>query len=101
VKYVQRSQSEGRARLRAIVLGRVQGVGFRYFTQREACALELSGYVRNAWDGSVEIVAEGDRPRLERLLLLMHQGPRSADVEAVMADWLIATGEFRSFDVRF
>jgi acylphosphatase len=88
-------------RLHAVVKGRVQGVGFRYFTQREAITLELRGYVRNNWDGSVEVVAEGDPQRLEALLRLLHQGPRSADVETVVADWLTATGGFRSFNVRF
>jgi len=88
-------------RLRAIVRGRVQGVGFRYFTQREANALGLTGYVRNRWDGSVEVVAEGPRQALERLLARLRVGPRSAYVQGVSVEWQAPTGEFRFFNVRF
>jgi len=88
-------------RLRAIVYGRVQGVGFRYFTQREASALGLTGYVRNRWDGTVEVVAEGPRQALERLVARLRIGPRSAYVRDVSLEWGEATGEFRYFNVRF
>jgi len=98
---MRKLQRAAPVRLRAVVRGRVQGVGFRYFTQREAAALGLCGYVRNARDGSVEIVAEGDPRRLEALLALLHQGPRSAHVETVLKEWLIPSGEFRAFNVRF
>ena len=88
-------------RLRAVVLGRVQGVGFRYFTRREAAALGLGGYVRNQWDGTVEVVAEGSREALERALARLRVGPRSAYVQEVSVEWQAATGEFRFFNVRF
>jgi acylphosphatase len=79
----------------------VQGVGFRYFTQREAAALGLAGWVRNNWDGSVEVIAEGDRRSLDRLLTLLRQGPSSASVSTVSVDWQPPTGEFSSFAVSF
>jgi acylphosphatase len=88
-------------RLQAEVLGRVQGVGFRYFVQGEATALGLSGYVRNAADGRrVEVVAEGPRAALERLLAALHRGPPGAYVEGVVADWAPAGGAFAGFAVR-
>jgi len=61
----------------------VQGVGFRYFAQRAATALGLSGYSRNLDDGRVEVYAAGDPDAIAELAGLMHRGPRSADVRAV------------------
>lgn len=87
-------------RLHAIVEGRVQGVGFRYFVQEVAEVLELTGWVRNRWDGSVEVMAEGERDRLEKLLGALRQGPRVSYVETVSPQWLPATGEFPRFSVR-
>jgi acylphosphatase len=88
------------ARLYALVEGRVQGVGFRYFVQDIAIALDLKGWVRNRWDGSVEVVAEGDRQSLEKLLMALHRGPRAAYVSDVRPEWSPPTGEFRDFHVR-
>ena len=87
-------------RLHAIVEGRVQGVGFRYFVQDCAAALHVKGWVRNRWDETVEVTAEGGRVALEKLLNFLHKGPRSAYVSQVKAEWLPATGEFSSFQVR-
>jgi acylphosphatase len=87
------------SRLHAIVSGLVQGVSFRYFVLDHASQLDLTGWVRNRWDGSVEVTAEGRRQKLESLLLVLHQGPPMASVEDVDFDWLVYTGEFISFDV--
>lgn len=92
---------EGAVRMHVTVRGRVHGVGFRHFTQREACALGLAGYVRNRRDGSVEVVAEGDQLSLDRLLVLLQHGPRSAVVEGVTVHRQPAMGAFGSFSVRF
>jgi len=90
-----------KARLRAIVHGHVQGVNFRYYTRRQAHELDVTGYVRNLWDGTVEVVAEGARQKLGRLLNWLHRGPRMAFVEKVDVQWLPATDEFQDFEVRF
>lgn len=91
-----------RARLNATVRGKVQMVGFRQFVVERARSLGLTGWVRNGDDGrSVEVVAEGERQRLEALLRLLHQGPRLAVVQAVDASWEPPTGEFREFSVRW
>jgi acylphosphatase len=90
-----------KVRLRAIVHGRVQGVNFRYYTRQQARQLGVTGYVRNVWDGTVEVVAEGPRQQLGQLVQWLHRGPSMAFVEKVDAQWLPATGEFQSFEVRF
>jgi acylphosphatase len=88
-------------RLEARVRGRVQGVGFRDFVQSEATLLGLAGYVRNASGGrAVEVVAEGPRSDLERLLAALRRGPPMAYVEGVDASWGPAGGEFAGFAVR-
>ena len=95
------SQKENEeARLHAIVEGRVQGVNFRYFVEENAFALDLKGWVRNRWDGTVELVAEGQRQSLEKLLAAVHLGPRASHVSKVWPDWLPATGEFKDFRIR-
>ena len=86
-------------RLHAIIEGRVQGVGFRYFVLEVAELLGLYGWVRNRWDDTVEVLAEGERPVLEKLLDALGRGPRGANVTAVKADWEKPTGEFHNFRV--
>ena len=88
------------AQLHAHVLGRVQGVGFRAFVEQCAHNLRLTGWVRNRWDGSVEVLAEGPRQDLERLLAELRRGPRAAHVTDVQFEWLPASGEFTRFYVR-
>ncbi|MEJ5203451.1 MAG: acylphosphatase [Anaerolineales bacterium] len=87
-------------RLHAIVEGYVQGVGFRMFVQRLASELRLKGWVRNTWEGNVEVVAEGNRADLEKLLAGLKVGPRSAHVTTVHQTWLPSTGEFSDFRIR-
>ncbi len=68
---------------RYVVRGRVQGVGFRWFVEREAQLLGLAGWVRNNHDGSVEVLATGTREQLSRLYERLRQGPRAARVDDV------------------
>jgi acylphosphatase len=70
-------------RLHAVVRGRVQGVGFRWFVRERASALGLAGWVRNREDGTVEVAAEGAPEAIDRLRELLARGPRGADVSAV------------------
>jgi len=65
------------------VLGRVQGVGFRWFVRERARALGLTGWVRNRQDGSVEVLAEGSDAALRELRALLRAGPSGAKVSAV------------------
>lgn len=67
-------------KLHAIVYGRVQGVGFRYFVQRHAVKLGLKGWVRNNEDGTVETLVVGDEEKISQMLKLLHEGPPMAHV---------------------
>ena len=86
---------------RAIVRGRVQGVSFRYYALLEAEQLGVLGYVKNRWDGTVEVVAEGEDDAVRKLLAWLYHGPRWARVEGVEVEWMDATGAFERFEVRF
>jgi len=88
-------------RLSAKIHGLVQGVSFRYYTLRQAQTLELNGYVRNCFDGTVEVVAEGDRRTVAKLLSWLHEGPRWAQVERVDFQWQEPQRDLRRFEVRF
>ena len=70
-------------RIRAVVEGYVQGVGFRWFVSRAARRLGISGWVRNNPDGSVETVAEGEESKLDEFVDRLRQGPSSASVSDV------------------
>ncbi len=87
--------------MRGHVSGLVQGVNFRWFTQRQAAHLGVTGWVRNLPDGSVEFVAEGDRSSLDALVEAVRVGPASAAVETLDTDWSAPTGEFHRFEVRY
>ena len=87
-------------RLRAVVRGEVQGVGFRWSVQRQAGELGLTGYAENLPDGSVRVEAEGDPDRLDQLEAYLRRGPRWAEVESLDVQRVPATGEFRGFSAR-
>jgi acylphosphatase len=90
---------EENVRLHAVVEGRVQGVGFRYFVVKVAEELKLVGWVRSLDEGEVEVTAEGSRLRLETLLKILHKGPSSSFVSKVTFEWSEARGEFKRFGV--
>ena len=75
------------ARARVVVSGRVQGVFFRAETRDRARSLDLTGWVRNNADGTVEAVFEGDRERIESMLDWCRRGPSLAEVRDVRVDW--------------
>ena len=77
-----RDQSPTQAR-RFVVRGRVQGVGFRWFVEREAHILGVAGWVRNKADGRVEVLAQGTREQLDALSSRLREGPRAARVDDV------------------
>ena len=87
-------------RLKAVIKGEVQGVGFRWAVQRQAGRLGLTGYAENLPDGSVRVEAEGDPDRLDQLEAFLHQGPQWAEVAAVDSQRQSATGEFHRFEAR-
>ena len=88
-------------RAHLIIEGRVQGVFFRDSTRREAIELGLCGWVKNRFDGSVEVVAEGPKEKVETLIAWCHHGPPIARVTRVHEIKEDYTGEFDSFRVTF
>lgn len=92
--------SPAKRRFRARVDGHVQGVGFRYFVHDTAVSLNLSGWVRNTWNGQVEVEAEGSPDDLSTLLDALHRGPRSATVTEVKVDWLEPSDLPAGFEIR-
>lgn len=90
----------GEQRMTARVVGRVQGVGFRWWVRSRAEELGLTGWVMNMNDErGVELVAEGDPARLDALERMLWQGPRSAQVDGVEAAREAASGEFQRFEI--
>lgn len=87
-------------RLHATVHGRVQGVGFRYYVLECANRLELKGWVRNRFNGTVELVAEGPQSRLDNLIVDLERGSRSSNVTRVDQQISAASGEFARFGIR-
>lgn len=85
----------------AIVHGRVQGVYYRAFARRRAAELGLTGYARNLPDGTVEVRAEGERERLQRLIGHLENGPPAARVEKVVTDWSEYTENYTGFSVKY
>ncbi len=93
-------QDTGSRRLLARVRGSVQGVGFRWFVEREAARLRLDGWVANQADGSVEVVAEGPAPALGELVLRLWEGPAGAAVTDVDVRHEPARGNLVGFSIR-
>jgi len=88
-------------RLHAVVRGRVQMVGFRFFVVEEARRLGVTGWVRNGADGAtVEVVAEGAEAALRALEAVLREGPRHARVEGVEATWSEEVQGYSGFEVR-
>ncbi|MBG7609982.1 MAG: acylphosphatase [Anaerolineae bacterium] len=87
-------------RLHAHVEGHVQGVGFRYFVTRTSAPLNLTGWVRNRWNGNVEVIAEGTQQALDELLAALRRGPHPNTSQHVKYSWEPASGEFSKFRVR-
>ncbi|MGB9701303.1 MAG: acylphosphatase [Candidatus Kapaibacteriota bacterium] len=84
-------------RVKFIVKGFVQGVGYRFFTYTNAIKLNLKGYVKNLYDGDVEVVVEGPEENIEQLRLLLLQGPSRSIVKNVITEELKYTGSFDEF----
>jgi acylphosphatase len=82
------------------ISGKVQGVGFRAFTQEQAQRLKVTGFVRNLADGRVELVAEGPAGDIEKLIEQVKHGPPSAKVDGFDRKDETPSAEFREFETR-
>ena len=85
---------------RYVVTGRVQGVGFRFFTEDAARREGLSGFVRNQPGGGVEVVVEGELEAMDRFDTAVRQGPRGARVDRVDFESLPPSGRLTGFVIR-
>ena len=85
---------------RYIVTGHVQGVGFRYFVYRCAEELRLKGFTKNLYDGSVEVVAEGEKNKLLKLQEYLKQGPSRSRVDKVAVSNNEFTGTYFGFEIK-
>lgn len=87
-------------RIRVMITGRVQGVGFRASCQRQAVALGLTGWVRNCWNGAVEAVFEGPADSVDRMVTWCRHGPPMAEVEGVSVTEVVDGAPHSSFSIR-
>ena len=81
--------------------GRVQGVNFRDFTRREATNFNVVGYVKNMPDGTLQVVAEGQRPDILHFIEVLMSGPPNAVVNTVDTQWLDPSGAYTEFQISF
>lgn len=87
-------------RVHLLIHGRVQGVWYRRHAEQKAKELNLGGWTHNLVDGSVEIVAEGEKERIEQFIAWTKEGSPLAKVEYVEVSYEPYTGEFKDFSVR-
>ena len=90
-----------KAALHLTVRGRVQGVGYRYYTQHSAAALGITGFVRNLTDGNVEIIAEGEPAALDELVHIVKEGPGFSFVDGVDIKKIPVEGTFLQFSIKY
>lgn len=95
------ADSSNLVRVHATVHGRVQGVNFRHFTERYATEHNLTGWVRNRRDRTVETVAEGTGNQLDGFVKFLHEGSPYAMVTHVEVEWLEASSEFETFETLY
>ncbi|MFH1391900.1 MAG: acylphosphatase [Candidatus Diapherotrites archaeon] len=88
-------------RIEILVSGRVQGVSFRAFALQIASSLGLKGFVKNLADGSVEVVAEGKKEKIEKFLTELKKGPPLSHIENIAVNKSKAIKEFSSFEIRY
>ena len=88
-------------RIHVFVSGRVQGVAFRWVTIDVANQLNVVGWVRNLYDGRVEVMAEGEEGILNQFIEFLKKGPRYAKVKDIEIEWLESTGEFSTFKITY
>lgn len=88
-------------RLQASFSGTVQGVGFRYTTERIARHFEVTGYVRNLSNGNVELVAEGEEAVLKDFLKAIREGPMNHYIRDIEVDWSEPVGNYKEFGIAY
>jgi len=90
---------ENNSRLHVFIYGHVHGVGFRYYVLQRATQLNIQGFVRNRIDGSVEVMAEGNKSNLVELLGTLRQGPQLSYITQVKHSWLESKDKYSGFKI--
>lgn len=88
-------------RAHILISGLVQGVYYRWFAEKKAKSLGLTGYVKNLFDGRVEVITEGEKGLIEELINDLKIGPSASDVRDVKIQWEEYEGKFQGFNIRF
>jgi acylphosphatase len=89
------------AAVRLLFGGRVQGVKFRDFTRHQAESFNIVGYVKNIPDGTLQVIAEGQRPDLLHFIEVLMSGPPQASVNSVETQWVEPTGTYTDFKIDY
>lgn len=84
-----------------IISGMVQGVGYRFFCRREAAALGLNGFVKNLFNGDVEVLAEGEEELLGHFINVLRKGPHFSQVQDLHITTLPYENKYKNFDIKF
>ncbi len=84
-----------------VIHGQVQGVFFRAYFQDQAQTHHLTGWVKNCFDGTVEVILEGEESDVQKVVEWAHTGPSNAEVKRVDVSWEKATGEFKNFSIQY
>jgi len=104
-EHLKKKEVEGlfteRARAHIMVRGKVQGIFFRDFTKKTADSLGLTGWVKNTQAGTVEIMAEGEKAQLRKLIITVKKGPALAKVDKVDYEYTNFTGKFDGFYIKY
>ena len=87
--------------IHALIRGRVQGVGYRFFAERCAEKHSIRGWVRNLPNNDVEVVAQGTKEQLEQFMSLLWQGPRSALVDDIDLEWRLPSKKYDFFSITY
>ena len=98
---MEKTKNNSQKRIHVFYSGRVQGVGFRFTTERVALSLGIMGWVKNLPDGRVEVVSEGEEAKLVLFLEKIKNGPMKPYIRGVEVAWQKAKGEFDDFGLRF
>lgn len=89
------------ARGHIFISGLVQGVCYRWFVEKHAKTFKLTGWVRNLWDGRVEVLCEGEKGLIHDFIKELRIGPPHSDVKGAQVEWQEYTGEFNDFQIIF
>jgi acylphosphatase len=79
------------------ISGTVQGIGFRWFVKSNAKSRGLTGWVKNTDDGGVEVLVQGEKAMIDKLIKLCHKGPFLAEVKSVEVEWEEEAEQFKDF----